>query len=112
MKNVDIKREVEKKGFSVKISIEENEKVIGRVRLYVLFNELHDEPFGLMEDLFVSENNRKQGYGGKLIAAAIDEARKNHCYKFIFTCSRDELYGWYEQQGFKKYGLEFRMNLS
>ncbi len=108
---MEINKEIRKDCHSVKITAVEKGVEIGRVRLYVLFNELHDEPFGLMEDLFVSENNRQQGIGEKLVAAAIEEARKNHCYKFIFTCSREELYGWYEKLGFEKYGLEFRMNL-
>lgn len=109
--NMEMKRKVEKKSFSVKIFIEEKKRIIGRVRLYVLFNELHENPFGLMEDLFVDEDQRGQGIGEGLIKAALEEARKNKCYKFIFTCSRPELYGWYQRQGFEKYGVEFRMNL-
>ena len=107
-----IKNDIIKDSHAVKITVENDGDVIGRVKLYVLRNDLHQEPFGFMEDLYVDENHRKRGIGEKLIAAALGEARKNKCYKFIFTCSHPELYGWYERQGFFKRGVEFRMNLS
>lgn len=103
--------EVQKDSFAVKITVAENGEVVGRVKLYVLHNDLHEEPFGFMEDLFVSENHRKQGIGEKLVEAAVEEAKKNNCYKFIFTCSHEELYGWYEKQGFIKRGASFRMDI-
>lgn len=106
-----LNRKVENNCQAIKISISEDDKEIGRVRLYVLFNELHEKPFAFMEDLFVDEENRKKGLGEKLVAAAVEEAKKNNCYKFIFTCSREELFGWYEKLGFKKVGVEFRMDL-
>lgn len=107
-----LNKETIKDCFAVKITATENGEVIGRVRFFVLFNELHESPFGLMEDLFVEEDNRNRGIGEALVKAALEEARKNKCYKFVFTCSRQELYGWYEKQGFVKYGAEFRVNLN
>lgn len=106
-----INKEIKNDCFVIKISATENGEEAGRVRLYILLNELHENPFGFMEDLFVDEKYRKQGIGEKLVAAAIEEAKKNHCYKFIFTCSREELYNWYERQGFKKSGTAFRMDI-
>ena len=41
-----------------KISAREEEKEIGRTYLYFLYNEIHSEPFALIEDVFVEEEYR------------------------------------------------------
>ena len=50
----------------VKIVLEENGQNVGRGFLYLLHNDLHQEPFGLMEDVFVEEAFRGKGYGEKI----------------------------------------------
>ena len=44
---------------------------------------------------------------------SIEEAKKQGCYKLVGTSrhGRDKLHKWYEELGFKNYGLEFRINL-
>ncbi|MEK7625706.1 MAG: GNAT family N-acetyltransferase [Patescibacteria group bacterium] len=107
---MNIRKKKIKDSRAVKITVMDNGEEIGRVRLYVLFNELHEEPFGFMEDLFVSEKSRGKGVGEKLVTEAVAEAKKNNCYKFIFTCSHPELFGWYEKLGFEKRSAGFRMD--
>lgn len=95
----------------IKITLEENSRIIGRGFLYLLHNHLHAEPFGLMEDVFVEEAFRGKGYGEKIVTAVIEEARKQGCYKLICTSqfSNERAHHLYEKVGFKNYGNEFRM---
>ena len=97
----------------VKITLEENGKQIGRGFLYLMYNDLHAEPFGLMEDIFVEEAFRGKGYGERITQALIQEAKKRGCYKLICTSrfSNEKAHHLYEKLGFKKHGNEFRMEL-
>jgi len=97
----------------VKITLEENNQPISRGFLYLLHNDLHVKPFGLMEDIFVEETFRGKGYGEKITQALIEEAKKRGCYKLICTSrfSNERAHHLYEKLGFKKHGNEFRMEL-
>lgn len=97
----------------VKIVLEENGRQIGRGFLYLLNNDLHAEPFGFIEDIFIEEAFRGKGYGEKITKAIIEEARKRGCYKLICTSrfSNERAHHLYEKLGFKKHGNEFRMEL-
>lgn len=96
---------------AIKFTARDNERVLGRAYLYFIYNDLHDGPYGLMEDVFVEEGARGKGVGGALVAAVIAEA-KVRCYKLISTSrfERDAVHAWYEKFGFRKYGVEFRMD--
>jgi len=110
---MQINKETKKDCYAIKIIATEDKKEIGRAWLYVLYNDLHVEPFGLLEDVFVEENHRGGGVGTKLMQAVIEEAKKIGCYKLIATVrnSKGGLCQWYEKHGFINYGAEFRMNL-
>ena len=90
-----------------------DDKKLARVTLYILKNDLHDKPFGLIEDVCVCEEMRGQGIGSQLLREVIKEAKQQGCYKIIATSrhSRKKVHKFYEKLGFKNYGLEFRMNL-
>ncbi len=92
---------------------DKNKPEIARIYLYLLTNDLHQEPFGFIEDLFVQESHRGQGLGTQLLTKVIAEAKAQNCYKLICTSrhSREEVHKMYEKHGFKNYGLEFRMDL-
>ena len=79
--------------------------------LYILKN-IHDQPFGFMEDIFVDENFRSQGLGTKLVKELIKAAKQNNCYKLIGTSryARPKVHGWYLSFDFKDWGKEFRMD--
>jgi GNAT superfamily N-acetyltransferase len=86
---------------------------IARAYLYVMTNDLHAEPFGLLEDVFVDESQRGSGIGTALVREVITAAREAGCYKLIATsrAARPKVHELYERLGFENYGVEFRMNL-
>lgn len=97
----------------VKLEIKDNKKIIGRVFLYIIKNDLHKKPYGLLEDLFVEEKYRGQGLGKKLLLMVFKEAKKRKLYKLIGTSriERESVHSMYEKYGMKKYGYEFRIDL-
>lgn len=96
----------------VRISIVEDKQELARAFLYLLKNDLHLEPFGLMEDVFVQDEFRGKGLGTQLVKELIQEARRRGCYKLICTSrhSKPQVHQWYEQIGFKNQGIEFRLD--
>ncbi|MDD5177925.1 MAG: GNAT family N-acetyltransferase [Candidatus Nanoarchaeia archaeon] len=102
-KNIDVN--------GIKFYIEKDGKEIARAYLYLMYNDLHDKPFGLLEDVFVEESLRGQGIGTELLNEVLGEARKR-CYKLICTSrySRPRVHSLYEKLGFKDHGKEFRMD--
>jgi len=102
-----------KQGKAIKIVAVEEGKEVGRAWLYLIYNDLHSRPYGLLEDVFVKEEFRSSGIGSQLVKAIIEEAKAQNCYKLI-GCSRNsrpKVHQMYESLGFKNYGVEFRMDL-
>lgn len=110
---MEFKKTKFKDAFAVKITAEEDGKTIGRAFLYVLKNDLHSEPFGFLEDVFVQESHRKHGIGSQLVQMAIKEAKVQGCYKLVGNSrlSKENVHAFYEKLGLKKHGYEFRINL-
>lgn len=98
----------------IKFEVRDGKKSVGRVFLYVIKNDLHTEAYGYIEDLFVDEALRGQGYGKKLLQMVILEAKKRKLYKLVGTSRtfRTEVHAFYQKFGFKKYGFEFRKELN
>lgn len=96
-----------------KLTWQENGKEVGRIFVYFIKNDLHEQPYALIEDLFIEEKFRGQGLGTKLIRKAVEEARKAGCYKIICTSrySKEKVHRLYLKLGFKDYGKEFRLDL-
>jgi len=42
----------------------------------LIYNDLHPEPYGLLEDVFVEEEFRGQGIGKSLVRAVIEKAKE------------------------------------
>lgn len=97
---------------AIKIEITQRGRKVGRAYLYLIKNDLSKKPYGLMEDVFVDERYRGQGLGTKLIKKVIEEAKRQKCYKLIATSriSKPGLHTFYQGFGFKKWGVEFRMD--
>lgn len=106
-------KQITKKLQAIKIIAEDEGKIVGRAYLYLIYNDLHKEPYGLMEDVFVDENQRGKGTGTKLVKALIAEAKKRGCYKLIATSrkEREKVHQWYNKLGFDNHGFEFRLDL-
>ncbi len=96
-----------------KLVLREQGREIARIWIYFIRNDLHTEPYAVLEDLFVQEACRGKGYGKQLIREALDEARKEGCYKVIMTSrhERKNVHELYLKLGFTDYGKEFRLSL-
>lgn len=96
----------------IRFSIKGEAGEIARAYLYVMTNDLHDAPFGLLEDVYVDESQRGNGLGTALVKEVIAAARDAGCYKLIATSrtSRSKVHELYERLGFDNHGVEFRMN--
>lgn len=101
------------KAEGIKFFLIEAEQEIARAYLYLMHNSLHQEPFGLLEDVYIAENQRGKGTGTKIIRQVIQTAREKGCYKLIATSrsSRPKVHQLYIKLGFIERGLEFRMDL-
>ena len=97
----------------MRFSIEQDGKEVARARLYILKNDLHERPFGFLEDVFVTESVRSQGHGRTLLSSVLEAAREAGCYKLLATSrhgsERKAVHDWYLRAGFKDYGIEFRI---
>jgi len=96
----------------VKLTIQEEGKEIARASLYMIKNDLHKTPFGLLEDVFVDETKHGEGIGTTLVKEAIEEAKKQKCYKLICTSryEKPKVHELYLKLGFIDHGKEFRMD--
>lgn len=112
MRYMEINRQ-EIKSEAIKFVAEKDGKTAGRAYLYLIYNGLHSEPYGFLEDVFIEESYRRQGIGGELVNVVIDEAKRLGCYKLIGTSrnARSEVHEFYKKLGFEDYGKEFRMDL-
>lgn len=110
---MEFKKDKLQDAYAVKITAEDGGKTVGRIFLYVLKNDLHKEPFGFLEDLFVEESHRQHGIGSTLAKMAIEEAKNQGCYKVVGNSRtfKTKVHTFYEKIGFMKFGFEFRMNL-
>ena len=110
---MDIRKETINNSSAVKLTCWEGDQVIGGMYLYLIRNDSHKEPYGLLEDLLVKEEHRKMGIGSTLVKEAIAEAKRLGCYKVIGTSRMERLnvHHFYEKLGLKKYGFEFRIDL-
>lgn len=75
-------------------------------------NDLHEAPFGLLEDVYVEESQRGNGLGSALVVEVIAAAREAGCYKLVATSrtSRPKVHELYERLGFEAHGVEFRID--
>ncbi|MEM6835255.1 MAG: GNAT family N-acetyltransferase [Cyanobacteria bacterium P01_C01_bin.120] len=96
-----------------RIAIQDQGKEVGRAYIYLMHNDLHEQPFGLMEDVFVEPAYRGQGMGSALVKRVIELAKEANCYKLIATSrtSRPQIHDLYKQLGFTQHGVEFRLNV-
>jgi GNAT superfamily N-acetyltransferase len=96
----------------IKYEYYEDDTLLGRATLYLMYNDLHDEPFGFLEDVYVEDTARGKGIGTKLTLHIIKQAKELNCYKLICTSrySKPRVHALYERLGFKDHGKEFRID--
>jgi GNAT superfamily N-acetyltransferase len=98
---------------AIRLSIDRDAQEVAHAYVFLITNDLHKEPYGLLEDVFVDEAYRGQGIGTELVTEIIATAKQHGCYKLIATSrhARPEVHAWYEKIGFEAYGVAFRMDL-
>jgi len=86
---------------------------VGRAFLYIMHNDLHNHPFGLMEDVYIEKEARGSGLGTDLVRRVVEVAKSAGCYKLIATSrhSRIRVHKLYVSLGFSDHGKEFRIDL-
>ncbi|KPJ85860.1 hypothetical protein AMJ57_01625 [Parcubacteria bacterium SG8_24] len=86
---------------------------IARARLYLHENDLHDRPYGYVEDVFVSPDHRRQGLARRIMEEIISEARRRRLYKVVAGSrhTRPEVHRLYLGLGFSDHGKEFRLDI-
>lgn len=96
----------------LKFFIESEGKEVGRTSLVIIHNDLHPEPYGLIEDVFVEEAFRGKGIAGELMKQAIETAKELQCYKLVIQSryGKTDIHEWYQRLGFVDHGKNFRMN--
>lgn len=99
-------------GFKL-VEQDEEGREIGRAFLFVMYNDLHERPFGLLEDVYVKEEHRGRGLASSLVQKVMELARNLNCYKLIAASrhERPEVHRLYLELGFHDHGKEFRFDL-
>ena len=85
---------------AVRLSLlDDSDTEVGHAYLFLITNDLHDQPYALLEDVFIEEAYRGKGLGKKLVQQAIQAARDASCYKIIGTSrmSREKVHAFYTQ---------------
>ena len=100
-------------GHGVKLYVEHDGQEIARAYVYIFRNDLHDRPFGLMEDVHVDDPFQRKGIGTNLVERVIAIAREQGCYKLICTSrygKENSVHKMYLDLGFRDHGKEFRID--
>jgi GNAT superfamily N-acetyltransferase len=108
-----ITRTVDRRSYAVKFEARDGARKIAWGYLYIIFQDRHREPYGLMENIYVEKEYRGGGVGSGIIRRIIAEAKKRRCYKLIGTSKtrNTAAHRFYERLGFARAGYEFRMDL-
>lgn len=101
------------KSEGVRLFIRRDDREVARAYLFLVWNSLHDAPFGLLEDVYVDETSRGRGLGTEIVNAVIKEAKARGCYKLVATSrhTRPKVHELYLRLGFKDHGKEFRIDI-
>lgn len=108
---MEIRSELQKSE-CVRYGISRNGKEVARVYVYMIRNDGHKKPYGLLEDVFVEESERGSGIGTELLKHVIEDTQERGCYKLVGTSrtERERVHALYRRLGFKEWGKEFRMD--
>lgn len=113
LKRMDILEQKRNDTYSIQFSIKEGGKVVGWAFLVIIQNDRHDEPYALLENVYVEHEYRGKGLGTRLINRILERSKELGCYKII-TQSRygkDDVHALYTKFGFRDHGKNFRMDL-
>lgn len=99
--------------YSIHFKVERDQKLVGWAFLIIIKNDRHEEPYGIMENVYVEKEYRGQGIGSALVKQVIQEAKDLNCYKLLSQSryGKEDVHGMYLRYGFKDHGKNFRMDL-
>jgi ribosomal protein S18 acetylase RimI-like enzyme len=97
-------------GSRLSICFEDSE--IGHAYLYILRNDIHEEPFAYLEDVYVEQQWRGSPAGEALVTHAINVAKEAGCYKIIGNVKHEHVctLRWYRRFGFLNKANEVRID--
>ena len=85
-----------------------NNKIIGAGSIFKI-NKLHNNPIGQIEDVIITKEYRKFGFGKLLINKLIDIGKnKFKCYKIILNCLEHNIQ-FYKNCNFNIVGVEMKL---
>jgi len=107
-----IERQIQTKAFRLCIKDDNSKQEMARAFIFLIYNDLHERPYALLEDVYVSEQFRSKGLGKKIVKQAIEKAKELNCYKILATSrqARKLAHKMYLDLGFTEHGKVFRMN--
>jgi GNAT superfamily N-acetyltransferase len=85
-------------------------RVVGSYALLVMHNLAHcGTPSAIAEDVVVQPDCQGQGVGRRMMAHAVEQARRAGCYKLALSSNRKRqaAHAFYESLGFAQHGLSF-----
>ncbi|MBW8366004.1 MAG: GNAT family N-acetyltransferase [Rhizobium sp.] len=86
--------------------------IVGTFALIVIESAAHGgKPFGIVEDVVVSNNWQGKGIGKKMMLFAMQHCQARGCYKLALSShlQRNEAHKFYESLGFEKHGFSFQI---
>lgn len=88
-------------------------KIIGLACVITLTRLNHIYPEMYIPELIVQENFQNQGIGSQLVAACLDLAKKENCFRIRLESGneRKESHKFYKKLGFKQTSLSFTKDL-
>jgi len=101
------------RSYQLRFSVKDEKEEIGWGFLVIVYNDRHEEPYGIMENVYVLPDHRKKGAGKALVSQIIAKAKELRCYKLLGQSryGRDAVHHFYIRQGFTDHGKNFRMDL-
>lgn len=84
--------------------------IAGTFALIIIDSLAHGgKPFGIVEDVVVSEDWQGKGIGKKMMRFAMACCKKRGCYKLALSShlKREGAHSFYESLGFEKHGFSF-----
>lgn len=91
---------------------ERDSVIVGTFALIVIESAAHGgKPFGIVEDVVVSNKWQGKGIGKKMMLFAMQHCQARGCYKLALSShlQRDEAHKFYESLGFAKHGFSFQI---
>jgi GNAT superfamily N-acetyltransferase len=89
-------------------------KIVGTFALLIMDNLAHlGKKSAIIEDVGVLPEFQGHGVGKIMMQFAMEEARKNRCYKLVLSSNakRERAHQFYDSLGFDRHGYSFRVDL-